>query len=282
MYNRQIIKIVQNELSKQLGLPLATDGVMGKETRTALLHVEQIPADWSDKRQVIGYIQYLCATEGINGGPIDGYWGPQTEQGFSELEVRFNKAEWTPWRSDEGEGIGDLIGGFVGQLFGKDDTVDNDWPAQTQSELIKYYGHVGQNQTKVNCPYPLKIAWNKTQKVRKVTCHEKVADSVGRILVRVKDHYGDRISELGLDLFGGCLNVRKMRGGSKWSTHAWGISFDWDPERNQLRWEDDKANFAAGEYEHWWKLWEEEGWVSLGRQRNYDWMHVQAAKVRKR
>lgn len=30
---------------------------------------------------------------------------------------------------------------------------------------------------------------------------------------------------------------------------------------------------------HNWKCWEEEGWVSLGRQRNYDRMHVQAAKL---
>ena len=128
----------------------------------------------------------------------------------------------------------------------------------------------------------MKIAWNKTQKIKRFSCHERVADSVGRILKRTHEHYGDKkISELGLDLFGGCLNVRKMRGGSKWSTHAWGIAIDWDPERNQLRWNDEKANFARPIYEEWWRIWEDEGWVSLGRQRNFDWMHIQAAKVRK-
>ena len=41
----------------------------------------------------------------------------------------------------------------------------------------------------------------------------------------------------------------------------------------------DKATFAKPEYERWWQCWEEEGWLSLGRTRNFDWMHVQAAKL---
>ena len=70
-----------------------------------------------------------------------------------------------------------------------------------------------------------------------------------------------------------------MRGGTRWSTHAWGIAIDYDPDRNQLKWGRDRAAFARPEYDAWWRLWEEEGWVSLGRTRNYDWMHVQAAKL---
>ncbi len=129
-------------------------------------------------------------------------------------------------------------------------------------------------------PYPLRIAWKKSQVVRRFTCHEKVADSIARVLTRVLDHYGDQIKPLGLDLWGGCLNVRKMRGGTKYSTHSWGIAIDWDPERNRLRWDKNKANFAKPEYEKWWQLWEEEGWVSLGQEKDYDWMHIQAARVR--
>jgi len=275
--NKEIIKRIQMELSKQTPIKLVADGVAGKKTMDALLYIEQIPTTWPKSRQLVGYIQYLCASEGINGGPIDGYWGSQTEYGY---EVFKSGNKYGSWREDEGEGKGSLIGGFVGKLFGK--SIKNDWPNQTQTELLKYYGEVGKNQTSVIVPYTLRLAWNKTKRVKKVTCHEKVADSFVRVMERVQDHYGNQIKPLGLDLWGGCLNVRKMRGGTKWSTHSWGISHDFDPERNKLRWNSTKANFAKPEYNKWWKLWEEEGWVSLGKARNYDWMHVQAAKIRKK
>jgi hypothetical protein len=61
--------------------------------------------------------------------------------------------------------------------------------------------------------------------------------------------------------------------------HIWGIAMDYDPNRNKLRWNSDKAVFAREEYRRWWEFWEEEEWVSLGRSRNFDWMHVQAARI---
>jgi len=266
--NKELIKLAQRELSKQTPIKLKVDGVAGRETLDALLYIEQIPTEWSNVRQVVAYIQYLCAAEGINAGPIDGFWGPQTEQGAEELKVKLTGKKWFPWRKPEADGMGELVG--------------KKWPTQTQSELEKYYGPVGKNQTSIQLPYKLTIAWNKSQKVSKITCHEKIADSTIRVLERVQDHYGARIKTLGLDLWGGTLNVRKTRGGNTWSTHAFGIAHDFDPERNKLRWSADKANFAKPEYEKWWQLWEAEGWVSLGRARDFDWMHLQAAKIRKK
>lgn len=266
--NKELIKLAQKELSKQTPIKLKPDGVVGNETLNALLYIEQIPVDWPKTRQIIGYIQYLCASEGINAGPIDGYFGPQTESAAEELKTKLTGKKWFPWRKPEGEGAGEIVG--------------NKWPLQTQSELEKYYGPVGKNQTSITVPYTLTLAWDKTKKVKKITCHEKVADSTIRILERVQDHYGDKIKLLGLDLWGGSLNVRKTRGGTTWSTHSWGIAHDFDPERNKLRWDKSKANFARPEYEHWFRFWEEEGWVSLGRVRDFDWMHVQAAKIRKK
>ena len=70
-----------------------------------------------------------------------------------------------------------------------------------------------------------------------------------------------------------------MRGGTKPSTHSWGIALDWYPSRNKLRWGRDRASLAAPDCDDWWRIWEAEGWVSLGRSRNFDWMHVQAAKI---
>lgn len=264
--NKDMVKLIQEQLNKRWGLSLKVDGDPGKNTMNALAQVNAIPTHWDKDRKLIGFIQHVCTVEGINAGPVDGYWGPQTEYGYEQLKVKLAAGSVPPpWRDDEGIGAAPTT---------------NDWPIQTQSELIKFYGAVGTNQTKVVVPYSLKIAWATEKTITKFTCHEKVADSIARILTRVKDHYGDQIEPLGLDLWGGCLNVRPMRGGTKYSTHSWGMAIDWDPTRNQLRWGKDKANFAKPEYDMWWKLWEEEGWVSLGRARNYDWMHVQAAKVK--
>ncbi len=100
------------------------------------------------------------------------------------------------------------------------------------------------------------------------------------LLRMLVEHYGiQEIQRLRLDLLGGCLNVRTMRGGRRYSLHSWGIAVDYDPERNRLKWGRDRASFAQPEYDPWWKLWEEEGWVSLGRHRNFDWMHIQAARL---
>jgi hypothetical protein len=156
----------------------------------------------------------------------------------------------------------------------------NHWPDQNEANLNTFFGAVGTNQANLVLPYPHRVAWNVRQTIHSFSCNSKVHDSAQRALTKVFDHYGmERIKELRLDRWGGCLNVRKMRGGSKWSMHSWGIAIDYDPDRNQLKWGRDKAAFAQPEYDSWWRFWEEEGWVSLGRTRNYDWMHVQAAKL---
>jgi hypothetical protein len=70
-----------------------------------------------------------------------------------------------------------------------------------------------------------------------------------------------------------------MRGGSRFSMHSWGIAIDFDPERNQLHAHAPEARLSHADAAPFWKAWEAEGWVSLGRAKNYDWMHVQAASI---
>lgn len=151
------------------------------------------------------------------------------------------------------------------------------WPRQSGVE--QFYGKVGTNQTSLVLPYPMVLAWDRDATVRKITLHKKVAESAGRALERIGSIYGTTTQRrlLGFDLFGGSLNVRRMRGGTAWSMHSWGIAIDFDPERNQLKWGRDKARLAKPDCEKFWQCWEDEGWLSLGRARNFDWMHVQAA-----
>jgi hypothetical protein len=152
------------------------------------------------------------------------------------------------------------------------------WPRQ--SEVFSFYGSPGENQTMLILPFPMKIAWDKKYLIHKFSVHKKVHDSAKRAFIEVGKAYDEKQrAALGIDLFGGCLNVRKMRGGNSWSMHSWGIAIDFDPERNQLTWNKTKARLAKPDAEAFWKIWEAEGWVSLGRSRDYDFMHIQAARL---
>ena len=155
----------------------------------------------------------------------------------------------------------------------------NNWPKQDYKSMTSYFGPVGENQEKLEMPFPLVLAWDNSIVVKKITCNTKVHKSLYTIFENTIKTYGlEEIKKLKLDNFGGCLNVRKMRGSTtSWSIHSWGAAIDLDPDRNQLKWGSNKATFAKKEYEPFWKIVESEGWISLGRKKNYDWMHFQAA-----
>lgn len=152
------------------------------------------------------------------------------------------------------------------------------WPKQ--SECTRYYGKVGTNQDQCILPFPMVIAWSPKQKIQKFSCHKLVKAPLERIFQRTLDYYGyEKIKELRLHYWGGCLNVRKLRGGSSWSMHSWGIAVDLDPENNQLRWGRDRATFARPAYNKFWEFVYDEGAISLGKERNYDFMHFQFSRL---
>ena len=224
---------------------------------------------WGKDRQLIAAKQLACKQAKIDVGKIDGLIGPQTRQAFADWEIKKNSGgdqEYETWR-DEIEKLEPLV-----------KPIKNTWPKQ--SEVTKVFGPYGQNQTMLTLPYPMVIGWDKKQKIKRISVHEKVHDSAERVLKRVHSEYSPKQKRtLGLDIFSGCLAVRRMRGGTKMSMHAWGIAIDFDAERNQLKWGRDKARLAQPDCATFWRLWAEEGWVSLGQSRNYDWMHVQAARL---
>jgi hypothetical protein len=149
----------------------------------------------------------------------------------------------------------------------------------TTKELIEVYGQPNQEGSylvSIKLPYPMRLAWDKDVKVTRMRCHEKVADEFTNIFNELLDCYGyDNLVKLGIDLFGGCFNFRKMRGGSDWSRHSWGVAIDLDPERNKLRWGIDKANFGKPEYQDLHRIFYDNGFENLGIEKDYDWMHFQ-------
>lgn len=223
--------------------------------------------DWPLSRKKIAYIQFACLRKGIDAGMIDGLYGPQTDFAVGKLEQLLETGS-TP-RS------------FVD--ISPLNTNPLSFPIETESQLTAHYGTPGQVPLEtIRCPWELRLDWALDRTTRKIAIHQKLANNLNMLLEDIYAAYGEeKIKELGLDRYGGSYNPRKKRGSATtWSTHAWGIAIDWFPSENRLRWRSDRARLALPEYDDWWSIWEENGWLSLGRTEDRDWMHVQAAKRR--
>ncbi|TVQ05332.1 MAG: M15 family peptidase [Balneolaceae bacterium] len=258
------IKLVQ-QLLRDKGLYNGNiDGIAGPKTMGALAAIDGVDSGLPKTRQITTYIQITAQERNIDVGPVDGLWGPRTNAAFDELAYQLEHGAPQPsWRPDE------IV-------------VSNprNWPVQRTAEFNNFYGERGTQLVMIDFPYEMKLAWDLRTKTRRTRCHARIADSLQRVLQKVKEIYGeDNISRLQLDHFGGCYNDRPIRNGSLPSMHSWGIALDFDPSRNQLNWGRDRASLAHPDYYDWWSCWEEEGWISLGRKRNFDWMHVQAARL---
>lgn len=264
----EIIKIAQRFLTLKKLNPGTIDGVAGNKTHTALNKLTDLTKTWTAEKKIVGTVQLYAKHEGLDPGPVDGLWGSRTQTAYDQLRHKLLYGEPPEaWRPED-----------------RLPTNPNNWPLQNPASLNTFYGQAkpsaNPNLVSFAIPYPMVLAWDPSKKVTKITAHKKVKDSILRVLTKVLAHYGEaEIKRLKLDYFGGCFNYRPIRGGTSLSTHSWGIALDFDPANNQLNWGRDRATLARPEYNKWWEFWEEEGWVSLGRDRNYDWMHVQAAKL---
>lgn len=210
---------------------------------------------WPPARLVIAAAQLILDAEGFEPGPADGFWGVRTDGAYLE------------WRA-----------AGLGVPF-----VDRSGEFGTQATLESVFGPAGGNRCTaglVRPPWRMVLAWDTRRQIETIRCHEAVAASAQRALENIADTYTPaEIRHLGLHLFGGCFNYRKMRGGNRLSTHAYGVAIDFDPARNRLTWGADRANLARPDAVRFWEAWEAEGWTSLGRARGYDWMHVQAPGI---
>lgn len=128
----------------------------------------------------------------------------------------------------------------------------------------------------IDLPFPMRIAWDRTKKIKRFQCHKLVATRLLNVFNELLAHYGyDRLVELGIDLYGGCFNYREMRGGSNLSTHSWGIAIDLDPDRNLLHESKKTARFARPEYKMMIDIFYQNGFISLGIEKDFDFMHFQ-------
>ncbi|NBE06086.1 M15 family metallopeptidase [Paragemmobacter ruber] len=218
-------------------------------------------AIWPGYRHAAAALQVMARQAGFDPGPVDGHWGLRTLQAVNALIDSTEEDRPDPpvtphrWPSE----------GDVPAFYGPHGTPEGARPPLVQ----------------VPTPWLFRIAWDLSQTRRFLWAHEKTAASVTRILSRIHHHYGAaRIHDLRLDIFSGDYAPRLMRGSrTRWSMHAWGIAYDFDDTENRLHWGADRARLARPDYRPFWEIWEAEGWVSLGRTQDRDWMHVQAAHL---
>jgi hypothetical protein len=147
----------------------------------------------------------------------------------------------------------------------------------TNTELIAKYGEPGTQLTQMIFPYQM---YYDGKVVRSTQVHKVNAGTLKLALEKILTVYGpDRIKSLGLDQYGGCFNNRTMRGSEdKLSLHAFGAAIDLYPSKNTLKMKSDVALFVKPEYKEFIDIMEDHGWYSLGRAKNYDWMHFQTEK----
>jgi hypothetical protein len=148
------------------------------------------------------------------------------------------------------------------------------------TELFRKYGTPTESGvpylTKIILPYPMLLSWDRSKKVTSLRCHKLIAKNLENVFADILKEYGLlKIQQLGIDLYGGCFNYRKMRGGNDWSRHSWGVAIDLDPERNQLKETSKTARFARPEYKPMIDIFYKHGFLSLGKEKNYDWMHFE-------
>ena len=243
-------------------------------------------------------------------GDIDGIFGKNTENAIKLLqkELRGLGLYWKRIDGDYGQGSitavkhfqvvnGNTITGIFNETDGEDiadkyththdrgglsdkpskglNTLQKVFPHETrdQKAIRAFYGNVGRNQTRIKLPYKMQIAWDPSKHITKMTCHEKVADHMSAIWEDVYKVYGEDVHKNGLDQFGGTLNVRKMRGANRYSTHSWGIATDIDPTHNRMR--DKTPRFGHPDYNDYWNIVAKHGAYSLWVHRGYEGMHFQ-------
>jgi len=147
----------------------------------------------------------------------------------------------------------------------------------TTKQLYEKYGTPTESGSEylVTIKLPYTFMFGKIP-VNKMRCHKLVDDKFIAVFNDILSHYGiEEIKRLGIDRYGGCFNYRVMRGGTELSRHSWGVAIDLDPARNTLKETSKTARFARIEYKPMIDIFYKHGFISLGREKNYDWMHFE-------
>jgi len=144
------------------------------------------------------------------------------------------------------------------------------WPMTDQASLTRFYGKPGDESKLTQIDVAgLGVEYGRAA-VARITCHERVAASLLRILTALKSSHPHVLAN-----FDGCYNNRAMRGGSLPSLHARGTAVDFLSEDNGNRMAWPVASSMPLEV---MEVFAREGWLSAGAFWGRDAMHFQATQ----
>lgn len=96
------------------------------------------------------------------------------------------------------------------------------------------YGDVHEaalNLMYMDLPVPLTLSWDDTATITRIRINKEAAEPLRKVLAHMAPLNWEAT---GIFITGGCYNKRRIRGGSRWSSHSWGTSIDFDPLSNQM------------------------------------------------
>ena len=100
-----------------------------------------------------------------------------------------------------------------------------------KDQIIRVFGTIkecamGLNLDYVHLDRPIKLAWDDSVFITKFKAHKKLVPIFEEIFNKELGRYDeDEYNKMVKD-FGGCFNIRYMKGRKKYSTHSWGIAID--------------------------------------------------------
>ena len=147
-----------------------------------------------------------------------------------------------------------------------------------QENVKAMYGQPGEGPfTTLVVPKGFNLTYDgkPVSKIRNV--HSKVSSNLRQAFEQILSSYGAaQVQALKINVYSGTYNKRVKRGGTTWSMHSWGIAIDLYYAKNKLRTKAPEAAFSKPEYKNMIDIFERNGFYSLGRAKNYDYMHFQA------
>ena len=209
---------------------------------------------------------------------VDGHFGPATDRALRHFQSRMGltvygiacRQTWATLR-----GVRPTIAPSPAPARPAGDRPR--FPAVTRAQAPRVFGAAGNPRAEAGrCHLPFRhvLAWNLNEQIRQFRCHELIADVMTWVFAEAARHYGEaEYRRLRLDRWAGCFNPRRVRGGSSWSIHAYGVAVDIDSERNGLHTPTANSPLARPEYADYWRIVEASGGLSFGKRHGRDWMH---------